>query len=204
MQLYADQPARRMRQIIADLISLGFIVVWIALGVWVYQLIAAFQQLGVQMQKAGAGFESTMTELGDTLGSVPLIGSGIRAPFDGASEAGAALESAGQSQQASVETAAAAVGLFIGIVPVMLILLVWLLPRIRFVVRANEAKQLLATPGGADLLALRALTTLNMTELARVSEAPASEWRAGNSATVARLAQLQLAELGLRSSLEER
>ena len=204
MQLYADQPARRMRQIIADLISLGFIVVWIALGVWVYQLIAAFQQLGVQMQKAGAGFESTMTELGDTLGSVPLIGSGIRAPFDGASEAGAALESAGQSQQASVETAAAAVGLFIGIVPVMLILLVWLLPRIRFVVRANEAKRLLATPGGADLLALRALTTLNMTELARVSEAPASEWRAGNSATVARLAQLQLAELGLRSSLEER
>ncbi|MEH6779927.1 MAG: hypothetical protein V7618_00025 [Rhodoglobus sp.] len=204
MQLYADQPARRMRQIIADLISLGFIVVWIALGVWVYQLIAAFQQLGVQMQEAGAGFESTMSELGDTLGSVPLIGSGIRAPFDGASEAGAALESAGQSQQASVETAAAAVGLFIGIVPVMLILLVWLLPRIRFVVRANEAKRLLATPGGADLLALRALTTLNMTELARVSEAPASEWRAGNSATVARLAQLQLAELGLRSSLEER
>ncbi|MGJ8722897.1 MAG: hypothetical protein ACSHW9_13755 [Salinibacterium amurskyense] len=204
MQLYADQPARRTRQIIADLISLGFIAVWIALGVWVYQLIAAFQELGVQMQEAGAGFESTMVELGDTLGSVPLIGSGIRAPFDGASEAGAALESAGQSQQASVEAAATVVGLFIGIVPVILILLVWLLPRIRFAIRAGEAKRLLATPGGADLLALRALTTLNMTKLARVSEAPAAEWRAGNSATVARLAQLQLAELGLRSSLEER
>lgn len=204
MQLYADQPARRTRQIIADLISLGFIAVWIALGVWVYQLIAAFQELGVQMQEAGAGFESTMVELGDTLGSVPLIGSGIRAPFDGASEAGAALESAGQSQQASVEAAATVVGLFIGIVPVILILLVWLLPRIRFAIRAGEAKRLLATPGGADLLALRALTTLNLTELARVSEAPAAEWRAGNSATVARLAQLQLAELGLRSSLEER
>lgn len=204
MQLYADHPARRTRQIIADLISLGFIAVWIALGVWVYQLIAAFQELGVQMQEAGAGFESTMVELGDTLGSVPLIGSGIRAPFDGASEAGAALESAGQSQQASVEAAATVVGLFIGILPVILILLVWLLPRIRFAIRAGEAKRLLATPGGADLLALRALTTLNLTELARVSEAPAAEWRAGNSATVARLAQLQLAELGLRSSLEER
>jgi len=203
MQLYADQPARRTRQIVADLISLAFIVVWIILGVWVYQLIAAFQQLGVQMQEAGAGFQSTMVELGDTLGSVPLIGSGIRAPFDGASEAGAALESAGQSQQASVEAAATAVGLFIGIVPVILILLVWLLPRIRFAIRAGEAQRLVATPGGADLLALRALTTLNMTELARVSEAPAAEWRAGNSATVARLAQLQLAELGLRSSLEE-
>ncbi|MEV8253951.1 hypothetical protein AB0O95_08320 [Rhodoglobus sp. NPDC076762] len=204
MQLYADQPARRTRQIIADLISLGFIAVWIALGVWIYQLIAAFQELGVQMQQAGAGFESTMVELGDTLGAVPLIGSGIRAPFDGASEAGAALESAGQSQQASVEAAATAVGLFIGIVPVVLILLVWLLPRIRFAVRASEAKRLLAKPGGADLLALRALTTLNITELARVSEAPAAEWRAGNSATVARLAQLQLAELGIHGSLKER
>jgi len=204
MQLYADQPARRTHQIIGDLISLAFIAAWIILGVWVYQLIAAFQELGVQMQKAGAGFGSTMVELGDTLGAVPLIGAGIRAPFDGASDAGAALESAGQTQQTSVEAVATAVGLFIGIVPVVLILLVWLLPRIRFAVRASEAKRLLATPGGADLLALRALTTLNVTEIARVSEAPAAEWRAGNSATVARLAQLQLAELGLRSSLEER
>ncbi|QAV69519.1 hypothetical protein ESZ53_03100 [Salinibacterium sp. UTAS2018] len=204
MQLYADQPARRTLQIAADLISVGFIVIWIALGVWVYQLIAAFQELGVQMQAAGAGFESTMVELGNTLGSVPLIGSGIRAPFGGASEAGAALESAGQSQQTSVEAAATAVGLFIGIVPVALILLVWLLPRLRFAVRASEAKRVLATPGGANLLALRALSTLSLTVLARVSDDPAAEWRAGNGAIVARLAQLQLAELGLRSSVEER
>ncbi|QYH36087.1 hypothetical protein [Salinibacterium sp. M195] len=203
MQLYADHPARRARQIVADVLSLTFILVWIALGVWVYQLIAAFQELGVQMQDAGAGFRSTMVELGDTLGSVPLIGSGIRTPFDGASEAGAALEAAGQSQQESVLTAAMAIGVFIAAVPVALILLVWLIPRIRFAKRAGEAKRLLTTPGGADLLALRALATQRLPALARVSAAPAAEWRAGNSGTIALLAQLQLTDLGVRATLRE-
>src|SRR5664279_2146343 len=116
MQLYADHAPRRARQLAGDLIALVFIVAWIALGVWVYQLIAAFQQLGIQMKEAGAGFKSTMVELGDTLGSVPLIGSGIRVPFDGASDAGAALENAGQSQQDTVLATATAVGVVIAVV----------------------------------------------------------------------------------------
>jgi len=204
MQLYADHPARRSRQIAADVISLAFIFVWIVLGAWVYQLIVAFQQLGVQMQEAGAGFRETMLELGDTLGSVPLIGSGIRVPFDGASDAGAALESAGQSQQDTVLAAATVVGIFIALVPIVLILFVWLVPRLRFAVRAQEAKRLLATPGGLDLLALRALTSHNLAALAQLSADPAAEWRAGNRRTVARLAQLQLSLLGVRAALEER
>jgi len=203
MQLYADHPPRRARQLTADVIALIFIVGWIALGVWVYQLIAALQQLGVQMQEAGAGFRSTMVELGDTLGSVPLIGSGIRVPFDGASDAGAALESAGQSQQDTVLATAAGVGIFIAVVPVLLIVLVWLLPRLRFARRATEAKRLLSAPGGTDLLALRALATQDLTKLTEVSADPASAWRAGDRAVVARLAQLQLRSLGVRTALVE-
>ncbi|EAR24450.1 hypothetical protein A20C1_03196 [marine actinobacterium PHSC20C1] len=203
MQLYADHPPRRARQLASDIISLVFIVVWIALGIWVYQLISAFQQLGVQMQEAGAGFKSTMVELGDTLGSVPLIGSGIRVPFDGASDAGAALESAGQSQQDTVIATAMTVGLVIAIVPIVLILLVWLLPRIRFARRVAEAKNLLSSPGGADLLALRALSTQKLSELAEIAPDAVSLWRAGDASTVARLAQLQLRSLGVRSALVE-
>ncbi|GAA1217992.1 hypothetical protein [Rhodoglobus aureus] len=203
MQLYADHAPRRARQLSSDIIALVFIAIWIALGVWVYQLIAAFQQLGLQMQEAGAGFKSTMVELGDTLGSVPLIGSGIRVPFDGASDAGAALENAGQSQQDTVLATATAVGVIIAVVPVALILLLWLLPRVRFARRATEAKKLLSSPGGADLLALRALSTHKLAELAEIAPDAASLWRAGDPATVARLAQLQLRSLGVRSALVE-
>jgi hypothetical protein len=203
MQLYADHASRRARQLTGDIIALVFIAIWIALGVWVYQLIAAFQKLGLQMQEAGAGFKSTMVELGDTLGSVPLIGSGIRVPFDGASDAGAALENAGQSQQDTVLATATAVGVIIAVVPIALILLLWLLPRIRFARRATEAKKLLSSPGGADLLALRALSTHKLAELAEIAPDAASLWRAGDPATVARLAQLQLRSLGVRSALVE-
>lgn len=203
MQLYADHAPRRARQLTGDLIALVFIVAWIALGVWVYQLIAAFQQLGIQMKEAGAGFKSTMVELGDTLGSVPLIGSGIRVPFDGASDAGAALENAGQSQQDTVLATATTVGVVIAVVPILLILLLWLLPRVRFARRATEAKNLLSSPGGADLLALRALSTHKLAELAEIAPDAASLWRAGDPATVARLAQLQLRSLGVRRALVE-
>jgi hypothetical protein len=203
MQLYADYAPRRARQVTGDIVALVFVVVWIVLGVWVYQLIAAFQQLGIQMQEAGAGFRSTMVELGDTLGSVPLIGTGIRVPFDGASDAGAALETAGQSQQATVLAAATAVGVIISVVPIALILLLWLLPRIRFAQRATEAKNLLSTPGGTDLLALRALSSQKLSVLSEVSSEVASQWRAGDRATAARLAQLQLRSLGVRSALVE-
>ncbi|MGV8857231.1 hypothetical protein [Rhodoglobus sp.] len=203
MKLYADHAPRRARQLTGDILALVFIVGWIALGVWVYQLIAAFQQLGVQMQEAGAGFRSTMIELGDTLGSVPLIGAGIRVPFDGASDAGVALENAGQSQQDTVLATATVVGIVIAVVPIALILLLWLVPRLRFARRATEAKILLSSPGGADLLALRALSTHKLGDLAEVAPDAAALWRAGDPVIVARLAQLQLHSLGVRSALVE-
>lgn len=204
MQLYADHGPRRARQLTGDILAIVFIGIWIMVGVFVYQAIAAFTQLGIQMQDAGAGLKSTMVELGDTLGAVPLIGAGIRVPFDGASDAGAALEDAGQNQQDSVLATAGAVGVFVAVVPIILILLLWLLPRIRFSRRATEAKILLRTPGGADLLALRALSSRKFTELIEVSPDAASQWRAGEQGTVARLAQLQLRSLGVRSTLVER
>lgn len=203
MQLYADHAPRRVRQLTGDVTALAFIALWITLGVWIYQLISAFQQLGIQMQEAGAGFKSTMVELGDTLGALPFIGSGIRVPFDGASDAGAALESAGQSQQDTVLATATAVGVVIAVVPIVLVLLLWLLPRLRFARRATEAKNLVSAPGGADLLALRALSTHKLAELAEIAPDAVSLWRAGDPATIARLAQLQLRSLGVRSALVE-
>lgn len=199
MQLYADYAPRRARQLTGDIVALFFMVGWIALGVWLYQLIAAFQQFGRQMQEAGAGFRSTMIELGDTLGSVPLIGSGIRVPFDGASEAGGALENAGQSQQDTVLTAATAFGVIIAVVPIGVMLFLWLLPRIRFARRATEAKTLAGSPGGTELLALRALSTHTLADLAAVAPDAVGLWRAGDPVTVARLAQLQLRSLGVRA-----
>ena len=66
---------------------------------------------GDQMQDAGAGLQSSMTDVGGRLGGIPLIGESIRDPFDAASSAGETLQSAGQTEQDLILRAATALGI---------------------------------------------------------------------------------------------
>jgi len=198
MQLYSDFPARRTRQIVSDVIALAAIAAWVWLGVFVYQLVIQLTDFGVQMEQAGAGFRETMTEAGDNLGGVPIIGGGIRAPFDSASEAGAALEAAGLSQQQSVQQLATGLGIGIAVLPIAMILIIWLIPRLRFVRRASATKAQLRTGASLDLLALRALSSQKLATLAKVDADPLAGWRRGDAVIVRSLAELELKASGVR------
>lgn len=198
MRLYSDFGPRRTRQIVADLIALGLIAAWVWLGVTVYSIISSLAVYGVQMEDAGAGFRETMTQVGESLGAVPLIGGGIRVPFDGASQAGGALEAAGQSQQEAINQLATVLGIGIAALPILMILLLWLLPRLRFVRRAGRAQKLIAGGAGIDLLALRALANQDMTTLAAVDSDAMAAWRRGDDQVMRKLAALELKESGIR------
>ncbi len=198
MRLYSDYPERRARQITADVIALLLIAFWIWVGVTVFGLVRALADFGVQMEQAGSGFRETMTEVGETLGGVPVIGGGIRIPFDGASQAGAALETAGQDQQAAVFQLALALGIGIAIFPIAMILAAWLIPRIRFARRAARVRAIVDTGTGTDLLALRALATRRLADLARVHPDPMAAWRRGDDDVVRDLAALELRAAGVR------
>jgi hypothetical protein len=200
MKLYSDFGPRRTRQIIGDVVALAAIGAWVWLGVTVYQLVENLAGFGREMQNAGNGFKTTMTQVGDTLGGVPLIGAGIRAPFDEASNAGAALESAGQSQQIAVNQLATGLGIGITLLPIITILLFWLVPRIRFVRKAGRAKAIVGTGAGIDLLALRALATQKITALTAVSPDATAAWRRGDEKVMRELAQLELKSSGVRMS----
>lgn len=198
MKLYSDFGPRRTRQIVADVIALGLIAGWVWLGVTVYSLIGSLAVYGVQMENAGAGFRETMTQVGESLGAVPLIGGGIRVPFDGASQAGGALEAAGQSQQEAINQLATVLGIGIAALPVLMILLLWLLPRLKFVRRARRAQKLVAGGAGIDLLALRALANQDMRTLAAVDADAMAAWRRGDDLVMRKLAALELRESGIR------
>jgi hypothetical protein len=198
MQLYSDFPARRTRQIAVDVVALAAIAGWIALGVFVYQLVIQLTDFGVRMEAAGAGFRETMTEAGDNLGAVPLIGAGIRGPFDSASEAGSALEAAGQTSQNAVQQLATGLGIGIAVLPILMILIVWLVPRIRFVRHAGATRAQLRTGASLDLLALRALSSQKLAALARIDADPLAGWRRGDAAIVRSLAELELKASGVR------
>ena len=161
-------------------------------------LVLGLAGLGTQLQQAGAGFRDTMTEVGRTLGGIPLIGGGIRAPFDGASQAGQALETAGRDQQEAVLQLALGLGIGLPAIPILMILVLWLVPRVGFVRRAGRARAAAATPAGDDLLALRALATARLPAIAAVSPDALEAWRRGDRDVVARLAALELRAAGVR------
>ncbi|HOB57116.1 MAG: hypothetical protein IT189_12325 [Microbacteriaceae bacterium] len=198
MKLYSDFGPRRSRQIVADVTALALIGAWVWLGITVYSLIENLSVYGVQMEDAGAGFRETMTQVGETLGGIPLIGGGIRTPFDGASEAGGALEAAGQSQQVAINQLATVLGIGIAALPILTILLLWLLPRLRFAQRASRAQKLVKSGAGVDLLALRALASQNISALAAVDPDAMAAWRRGDDQVMRKLAALELKSSGVR------
>lgn len=198
MKIYSDFAGRRTRQIIADILALSAIALWVWFGYTVFTLINNLAVFGVQMEDAGAGFRETMTEVGETLGGVPLIGPGIRLPFDGASAAGGTLEEAGQAQQDAVLQLATTLGIGTAALPVLMILIVWLVPRILFIRRAGRAKAVVTADAGLDLLALRALTTQKLSAITQVDADALGAWRRGEPDVVRRLAQLELKSSGVR------
>ena len=198
MKLYSDFTGRRTGQITIDVIATLSIAAWVWFGITIYQLVSNLSAFGIQMQQAGAGFRQTMTDVGENLGSIPVIGGGIRAPFDGASGAGAALEQAGLDQQIAVNQLATVLGIGIAALPIVMILLIWLIPRLRFVRRARNAQAIMASKAGVDLLALRALANQRMAVIAEVDPDAMAAWRRGDETVMHRLAQLELRSAGVR------
>jgi len=198
VKLYSDFGPRRTRQVLADVISLAFIAAWVWFGATVYALISELATFGRQMEDAGAGFRATMTEVGENLGGIPLIGPAIREPFSGASSAGAALEGAGQSQQELIQQLALTLGVGGAVLPILMILALWLVPRIRFARRAGHAKALVRGGVGVDLLALRALANQKITTIATVDVDAMGAWRRGDAAVMRKLAALELESSGIR------
>ena len=91
MKPYSGYPAYRVRQTTADLSAVVAIWSVIAVARALGDRVNAFRAFGARMEDAGAGFRKTMTEIGDSLAGVPLVGSGISEPFDAAAAAGAEL-----------------------------------------------------------------------------------------------------------------
>ena len=198
MRLYSDYPGRRTAQIIADIVALALVATAIWIGIVVGGIISVLAGFGKTIEDAGNGFEKTLADAGNTLGGVPLIGGGIRAPFDAASGAGTLLAQAGQAQQDLVHGIALTVGIVVAVVPILVLVLIWLRPRLRFARRAGAAAALGALTDGPDLLALRALVSSPAKQLRGISHEPVDAWRRGDIKVVRALAQLELREAGVR------
>lgn len=196
MRFYAERPQRLARQIVVDLAVLAWVIAWAWVAVQTRAQVLRLQAPGERLVEAGNGVRGAFDGAADSARRVPLVGDDLAGALGGGSGAGRSIADAGRAQIEAV--AALASGLAIGIAALALVpvLLGWLPLRLRYARAAAAGAAMRASD--PDLLALRALVGLPARRLLRVCDDPAAAWRAGDPAVVDRLAELQLAELGLR------
>lgn len=200
MKLYSDFSGRRTLQILGDAVALLVLLAGIVVAVSISTTIASFAAIGRDVEVSGNGFASTMDEIGDSLARVPLIGGGIRSPFDAAGVAGGTLADAGETWQQSVHALAAIAGWTVAALVVLTLFFGWFLPRAMGVTRRTRAARLASSPMSTDLLALRALTNRAPRDLTRIDPDIVGAWRRGDPEAMRQLAALELRTAGIRPS----
>ncbi|MFG2310426.1 hypothetical protein ACGFS9_17405 [Streptomyces sp. NPDC048566] len=200
MRLYAQTPARRSRQMVADLIALLLIAITVKFALVVRDAILTLAEPGRQAESAGDSLASSLDDAGDAASKVPFVGDSLRKPLRSAADAGTSLSDAGRSLQDTVGHVATLTTVALIVLPTAAILVLWLVPRLRWIRRTATTRRLLDAPGGADLLALRALTGPQR-PLAAVAVPPgglADAWRRGDPEVIDALSTLTLRRAGLR------
>jgi hypothetical protein len=198
MKMYADTPARRTRQLVADLLVVLWVVFWVWAGWSVHETTQELARPAARTQAAAAGLSTSLSDTGDSLGNIPLIGSSASQPLDEA--AGFADELAAASGRGidAVNGLALRLGLVIALTPILIVLFFYLPPRITFVRNATAGQRFVDSTEDLDLFAMRALANQPLHLLARISPDPAGAWRAKDPEVVARLAALEMHDVGLR------
>jgi len=197
MRWYAADPARRARQVGVDAFVAAFALVCVLAGRAVHEAVARLGAPGLRLQEGAGGLADQLRGAGETASDLPLVGDELSRPLDGAGASAEQLADAGTSLSAAAESLADVLGLVVAVLPIVLVLALWLPPRLRFARRAGAAQRFLAAGAGEDLLALRALASQPLSRLSRVSADPLADWRRGDPAAVARLAALERRALGL-------
>lgn len=198
MKLYSDVGTQRFRQVLGDLLVVGWIWLWVEAGLLVFRITNALGAPGRKAAEAGDGLAGDLRRLSEPMGKVPVVGDQLRSPVDGAAAAAGKLAEAGRDQAHAVEQLAYVLaGVTIGM-PVLLALLIWLPPRIRFSRRATAAQKFIDSDADLQLFALRAMANQPMHKLAKISDDPVTAWRDGDATVIGQLATLELRSTGLR------
>ena len=209
MQIWSERPGARAREIVADVLTLGWVVVWATIGIRLYGFLANLAGAGRLVRDGGSGITNAGVQVGAALQGIPLIGEGaadgVRGAFSGA---GDPLMQFGTDLERLLIVVAALLGLLVvavALAPWLNRYLPWRVARWR---RLNAAARVirrhrvagaeaLADAEVARILASRALHRLEYDELLEFTSDPFGDWVAGRHD---RLVQAELDRVGLRTA----
>lgn len=198
-KLYADTPVRRALQVAGDVGLVLWIWLWVVVAGRVRDATLELRTPGTKIDASASDLADRLRDAGEKVGGIPLVGDDVRQPFTGAGGAADGLAGAGRAQVQAVESLAHWLGLAVALVPILVLLWVYLPPRLAFVRRATAGRRFLDAHADLDLFALRAMVHQPLHVLARLDDDPAGAWRRGDRAVIDRLAALELRSVGLRA-----
>lgn len=197
MRFYAERPLRLLRQVLADVLVVAWVVLVVTVARAAYDLVQQLRSPALTLVTAGEAIRSTFAGAADTAGRVPVVGDDLARSLGTGAGAGASLAAAGREQVQTVTDAALGTAVGIVVLAALPVVLIWLTVRVRYARAARSA--VVARRVDSDLLALRALAHMPVRRLLAVSDDPAAAWRRDDRDVVHRLAELELRSLGLRS-----
>lgn len=164
LTFYADQPARRTRQVVGDLLVPVWVALWVWVGATVHARSAAAGQGAARLEDAGGSFAGSMSDAGSRLERVPVVGGDLRPPFDRASSAGSAIEQAGRDIQTGTDQLGLLLGGLTAALPILLVVSFWALARWRYAQRVRLARAIEAYDG-PDVAPIKAVAGLDLASL---------------------------------------
>lgn len=199
MKLYADLPLRRLSQAVGDVILLILMYVSVQLGQAAHDAVAALARPGAEAEAQALRLGGTLRSAAREADGAPLVGDELAAPFRALAGTSRNFASSAQDYQDTVADLASLTGLVVAGVPILILLILWLPRRLRWVIDASAADRLLRQGHGAtELLAIRALARQPLPTLAALGPDVVSGWKSGDWEATKQLARLEAADLGLR------
>jgi hypothetical protein len=197
MRFYAEHPARVARQVLADLLAVGWITLCVLIARAAYDIVLRLQEPARALTGAGESMSSAFDDAARTASDVPFVGDDLGRALDTGTGAGESLAAAGQEQVEVVSSVATGTAVGIVLLGALPVLLVWLPLRLRYARQARSA--IAARDIDTDLLALRAIARRPVRSLLQVTPDPAAAWRRDDRDVVRDLAALELHSLGLHA-----
>lgn len=199
MKLYADRPGRLLTQLLGDILVVIAMYWAVRLGRGAHEKVGALAVPGREAEEAATSLDGQLRSAANDVGDAPLVGDTLSRPFRALASTSRDLAGTAQSYQDTVADVALLTGVMVALVPIVFVLAVWLPRRLSWVLEASAAQRLMrAGPAATELLAVRALARQPLSRLARLGPEVVTGWKAGDAASTATLASLELDELGLR------
>lgn len=199
MGIYARPGWRMMGQVVGDLCLVGWVVLWGLVGRGLQHAVAGLASPARASARTAQSMADQMDQAREKVSGVPMAGQELAQPFDSLSGGLHSLVEQANHQAASIVTLSYWAGALCFVVPNLLAILWWVPRRIRFHRQAAATRRLIDADEDLQLFALRAMANVPMPELARITDDPVGQWRAGNGDVIRRLAELEFHRLGLEA-----